>query len=434
MGQTGPLPPGHRPFEIALARRLRDDDFQTRYFELHGRRPQTEIPDAYAGAARAALERRLALIAANPAIALLEQPEYKRRWQPYDYAGETRRAAETWLLDRLEGVFMPGGELAAPQPQRIEEIAAAWRRDERVSAVAALWANSGNFHLEDIAAALLKANSVPDNPYRIFSVEGLRKYRRWQWTWAMQDQEDARERNSSQPLIDPGTGEPVRDIPVPPSFTRGDFLRPAYFQIRGKLNVPRERFIEFADLDPPRYGWAGWRGERRGQAQVRAFELAESHPTAPLPAPTAADPRRCGPSLGLWDILDGIRRWSPPDVHEELRYLAQDICHQSACPCQVLEAWQAWLASWGKPRASEQPAAPERPALSIQDRARAVEILEAAGENGLTLAAFIKTAALEKEHARVLLDELAARGEIEQQARPRRYRAVRRERQLGLGL
>jgi hypothetical protein len=36
-------------------------------------------------------------------------------------------------------------------------------------------------------------------------------------------------------------------IPLPPKFEKTDFVRPDFFSIRGKLNVPRERFWLFAE-------------------------------------------------------------------------------------------------------------------------------------------------------------------------------------------
>ena len=39
---TDPLEPGHRPLEIALARRMATGDVETRYFERHDRTPTTD--------------------------------------------------------------------------------------------------------------------------------------------------------------------------------------------------------------------------------------------------------------------------------------------------------------------------------------------------------------------------------------------------------
>jgi hypothetical protein len=78
---------------------------------------------------------------------------------------------------------------------------------------------------------------------------GLRKFEAWQETWALQRREDA--------------GENVGQIPVPPKYTSADFRKPAWWQARGKLDVPKERFILYPEAgrstDPTvLLGWAGW--------------------------------------------------------------------------------------------------------------------------------------------------------------------------------
>ena len=58
-------------------------------------------------------------------------------------------------------------------------------------------------------------------------------------------------------------GERVGQIPVPPKYTSADFQKASYWHARGKLDVPKERFILYPDAgretDPtPLLGWAGW--------------------------------------------------------------------------------------------------------------------------------------------------------------------------------
>ena len=44
-------------------------------------------------------------IESNANIALIERPEYKRRWNWEDWDSQRERALRTWLLDRLESYF-----------------------------------------------------------------------------------------------------------------------------------------------------------------------------------------------------------------------------------------------------------------------------------------------------------------------------------------
>jgi hypothetical protein len=63
---------------------------------------------------------------------------------------------------------------------------------------------------------------------------------------------------------------------VPPKYGEADFRRKAYWKARGKLDVPKERFILYPDLrragdQTPVLGWAGW--DHRDQALALGREL-----------------------------------------------------------------------------------------------------------------------------------------------------------------
>lgn len=360
-----PLRPGHRPFEIVLARHNATcaPEERSAWFTRHGHAETTSIPDDYRDATRALIAERLEHIAQHKDIRLVEQPQFKRRWQLVDYAEATRDAAADWLLDRLEDLFHPGdetqppGPLSEPRPHRLEDIVNAWRRDPRVEAVAAAHVGRPHPDLTALAEQLLRREAIPDNIFRVYSDEGLRKLRQWQEVWRLQDREDA--------------GEDVGEIPLPPKYAAGDFADPRYYQIRGKLDVPRERFVLYADLRPHRFGWNGWRDTQRAVAQVEAFAEAESHPTDPLPRPTAADPRRCGATIGLWETLPDVRRWGDAAAYTELHAFAAEGCQQTSCPCAVAEAWREWAAG-DREVARGEGAAPEE--VTVEERAAVIAL------------------------------------------------------------
>jgi hypothetical protein len=355
-----PLAPGHRPFEIALARRddEADEDEKSAWWSRHGHERVTEIPASYSAGQRARLQQRIDLIESDLRLGLLETPPYKRRWLLPDWGAETKRAAESWLIDRLEDLFAPAtdngprGALAEAKPYRLEDIAAAWSRDPRVPAVAGVWAGTGlSVDLTLVAEKLLRANAVPDNPHRVYSEEGLQKLNEWQRVWTLQDQEDAGdqaieakasgERALKKKVVDSGDPSKALDaIRVARKFEKTDFAKAEYFATRGKLNVSRERFILFADLAPNRFGWNGWRDRERALAQVEAFTLAENDPQQPMSVPTMDEPRRCGVTYGLWESLPDVRRWGAPEEHAELQALAREACRQQRCPCPIIDAWK----------------------------------------------------------------------------------------------
>ncbi len=325
-----PLSPGHRPFEILLARHNAccEPEERSAWFKRHGHAEVQAIPEHYNAETQALIQARLDLIAAHSEIRLLEQPQFKRRWQLPDLDAETQKAAASWLLDRLEDLFAPEGELEEPQAYSLEEVVNAWKRDPKVLSIAALHEQTLNFDLHLLAERLLRENALPDNPYRLYTPKGIIKLRAWQEVWRLQDREDA--------------GETLK-IEPPPKFGRADFQRGPGYSLRGKLNVPRERFVLFADLFPNRYGWNGWRDLQRSLAQLNAYTLAEDDPLDPLSEPSSADPRRCGVSLPLWESLPDLRRWGGEEADpDELQSFAQEICGQTECPCDLLKPWMEW--------------------------------------------------------------------------------------------
>src|SRR5690606_992575 len=56
--------------------------------------------------------------------------------------------------------------------------------------------------------------------------------------------------------------EQVGQIPVPPKYTSGDFLKAGYWRLRGKLDVPRERWVSFPHCEGAdgtlMIAWAGY--------------------------------------------------------------------------------------------------------------------------------------------------------------------------------
>lgn len=407
--ETEPLAPGHRPFEIVFAREddEADEDEKSAWWSRHGHDRVIEIPAHYSDAHRERLQARIDLIESDPRIKLLESPAYKRRWQTPDFDKETKLAAERWLLDRLEDLFAPGGPLAAPQPYRLEEIVSAWTRDPRVAAVADVFVGGTNVDVTLVAERLLRAEALPDNPRRIYTDEGLRRFDEWKRVWALQDQED-----QGMPLTDPATGAPLKEIPLPSKWEKTDFVRPEYFQIRGKLNVPRERFILFADLQPVCYGWNGWRDQERGLAQVKAFERAETDPVHPLLRPTAEDPRRCGVTLGLWESLDDVRRWVGANQHGELQSLAEEACKSHSCPCPVLEKWQAWQRGELRIGAASASTESAEAAVTIEERAHLARQLSLYGGAGATLKELLRNWMGSEERLRIVMDDLVASGDV----------------------
>ena len=241
--------PGERAFELTLARAMRDGHEATAWFSHHGYVPVTEIPSCWPDEYRALVQRRLEMIASEPFIRLLEKPEYKRRWAQEPWEKRQERALRDWLLDRLEDRkywFDPQGR---PRPRSVGQLADEVGRDAEMTSVLALWEGRPDVPVTQSLVRLLANEAVPFLAAYRYKETGLRKREVWEQTWALQRQGDV--------------GENVRPIPVPPKYTSADFRKASYWAARGKLDVPKERFIAYPDggreTDPtPLLGWAGW--------------------------------------------------------------------------------------------------------------------------------------------------------------------------------
>jgi hypothetical protein len=240
---------GERAFEIALARKVQAGEEETAWFTRHGSTPITEIPPHWPLAYRDLVQRRLEIISSDPSIQLLEKPECKRRWLQDDWAKRQDRALQDWLLAKLEERRFWLDSQGRPLPRSIAQLADDVTRDADMVSVLALWEGRPDVPVTQSLVRLLADEAVPYLAAYRYKDPGLRKRKVWEETWRLQRREDA--------------GEKIGPIAVPPKYAPADFRKNSYWQARGKLDVPKERFILYPDAgretDPtPLLGWAGW--------------------------------------------------------------------------------------------------------------------------------------------------------------------------------
>jgi len=288
-GDTLRVKPGERALEIVLARRMAAGEIETKWFERHGSTSITEIPDRWPEDYRQLMQRRIEVIESNPDIALIEQPEYKRRWNTEPWEEQQERALRGWLLDRLEDPrHWPGVKLTS-----CAKLADRVRSDTEFMQVAELYRGETGFDVTRLVTELVEAEGVPFLPVLRYTESGLRKRAAWEECWALQRSEDA--------------GEAAGEITVPPKYVSGDFRKQDWWRLRGKLDVPKERFILYPHAeraaDPtPVLGWAGW------DALQQATALAEYY--LAMKDIEAWPPARLAPLLaGLVELLPWLRQW-----------------------------------------------------------------------------------------------------------------------------
>jgi len=273
---------GQRPFEIHLARRLAAGEAETTWFQRHGSTPITEIPADWPAGYRALTERRLAALEDNRWIALVEQPEYKRRWNRDPWARRRERALREWLLEVLEARCQEPALITCAQ------LADRVRHDRGFQQVAALHAGSPDFDPQSLVTDLVAADQVPQMAACRYQARALPKFRAWQETWDLQRREDAIDARTALDPSDPAYLSPAEakalkarelgDIPLPPKYASADFARPGYWSLRGKLDVSKERFFSLPGCEKAGdgtlvIGWAGLDHRQRAQA-ISAWYLA----------------------------------------------------------------------------------------------------------------------------------------------------------------
>ncbi|RLS81620.1 MAG: BREX-2 system adenine-specific DNA-methyltransferase PglX, partial [Planctomycetota bacterium] len=285
---------GQRAFEIVMARQIVKGELETAWFERHNATPITEIPSSWPLAYRTLVERRIRLIETNRDIALIEKPEYKRRWSADPWEEQEQRALKSWLLDRLEIPKYRKGTKDNPELTTTAQMADVASADAEFLQVATLYRGRPDFDVAALVAELVEGEAVPFLPILRYKPAGLRKREVWERTWDLQRQQDA--------------GKDAGEIPVPPRYVAADFLKTDFWRLRGKLDVPKERWISFphcsTESDPTLVvGWAGWNHLEQATALIAYYDARKRE---------GWDAKRLKPLLaGLDQLLPWIHQWHP---------------------------------------------------------------------------------------------------------------------------
>lgn len=309
---------GQRAFEIAKARRMAAGELETTWFARHGSTPVTDLPDSLPEDYRALVGRRLALMAENRSIGLVERPEYKRRWQWTPWAEQQKAALRRWLLDRLEGDDLWGGrEAAEPRLLSANQLADRVARDADFVRAAELYLGEPDPDLPPLVRALVLEEAVPFLPGQRYKAPGLRKRAQWEEVWDLQRAEDAIDARTDLPEDDPAHLSPaaakdekarvVGDIPVPPKYKAPDFRKPVYWRLRGGLDVPKERFVLYPNCErsgdgSPVVCWAGYDALRQAIALAGFYQSMKDE--------EGWEPPRLLPLLaGVAELVPWLKQW-----------------------------------------------------------------------------------------------------------------------------
>lgn len=329
-----PLQLGERAFEIALARRIAAGDEESSWFARHRSTPITELPAHWTANYRALVERRVELIETDLNIGLIEKPEHKRRWAAKSWDEQLQNVLRSWLLDRLEETRY------WPEPAAITTVArltAGARADADFVQVACLYVGRDDVDLAPLIADLVKAESVAYLAAHRYTEAGSRKHAEWLRLWQLQGREDA--------------GEDVGAIAVPPKYAKADFAG-AGWEHRGKLDVPKERFISYPGAERETdasavVGWAGWDHLERARALAAWYLQAKRD---------GRDAAHLTPLLGgLAELIPWLKQWyDEPNANPMLDRPGSQVAALVDTELRSLGLTHDDLLSWRPPAAARQ--------------------------------------------------------------------------------
>ena len=274
------------------------------------------------------------------------------------------QALREWLLDRVEDRRFWFDSQGRPLPRSVAQLADDVGRDPDLVSVLELWEGRPDVPVTKSLVRLLADEAVPFLAAYRYKDSGLRKREDWEETWRLQRLEDA--------------GEKVEAMAMPPKYTPADFRKSSYWQARGKLDVPKERFILYPDAgretDPtPLLGWAGW--DHAQQSLALSLVIGDREKDG-------WDDDRLVPLVaGLAELQPWVEQWHgevDPDYGVSLAaFCREQLIARAAQVGKTLDELAAWRPP--RPRVGAPPPVPSHltatPALTT-DLQRQVLLLE----------------------------------------------------------
>jgi hypothetical protein len=334
IAQNGTVPPirvGERAFEIVMARKVEAGQLQTTWFQRHGSTPVTEVPTSWPEEYRKIVERRIAVIETNRSISLVEKPEYKRRWNLELLEERELEAVRSWLLNRMEDSQNWSNLKLLTCARLADDL----RFDSEFQKAAQVYRGRADFDLTTLVSELVEVESVPILPVLRYTDSGMRKLALWERSWDLQREEDRIDadvqadnsipENLKLEVAKRRKADELGEVPIPPKYQSRDFRKSTYWSSRGKLDVPKERFITFPfcerDADSSTViAWAGWDNLQMAQAIAAYYEQVKNN--------EGWVPERRMPLLAaIIQLLPGLKQWHN-DIHPEYRERMGDFFEQ----------------------------------------------------------------------------------------------------------
>jgi hypothetical protein len=232
-------PLGHRPFEVGVG-----------YIDgVSDRVRVSPTPEHVAGTSLPPWWRGRDAHIHGGALSLLEAREHKRMWRDFernvDQCEFRAAAARSWCEARI----------AEDIEEAMKERPEPWSTREATSSTypdGSILGAVSEFMVEEPAMLFrrqVQNEAVPFLAAYRYTDAGLEKHREWKRVWHHQRREDR--------------GETVPPFDSPPKYDQSDYRDATFWRLRGKLDVPKERFISYPSCESdedkePVYGWSGW--------------------------------------------------------------------------------------------------------------------------------------------------------------------------------
>lgn len=297
-------------------------------------------------------QQRVKWIQDEPNLRLIEDPLSKRLWEGrrgvfghnvMSLDDEVRDASAEWLAERGEVVLRSRAEPAALRSLlRDLEMDMA---DARVLSVAI---ERGRSLAESVAR-----DAVPFLAAYRHTESGLEKRAEWERVWDLQRAEDR--------------GENVAPFDPAPKYDQKDYRDATSWRLRGKLDVPKERFISYpgceSDEDKePVYGWAGWNHLQQAQALAALYQKRKTEENW--------GKERLTPMLaGLLELIPWVKQWhNEPNAEfgglrlgDYFETFLDSECHAQGLTREDLRAFRPATKSRSKPGKAAPPNDAENP-------------------------------------------------------------------------
>lgn len=359
-----------------------------------------DVPEEWPENLRSLWLLRIAEIKENKELKLIESSMYKRRWigrqglfnhqRSNDELGD---AAKSWLTNRLESYFDFDGrmatdsELSAEERQKlgdaaplreialysVAKLADIARQDAQFMEVAEVYRDDPAFDVERLVEELVQGEQVPLLPVLRYKPSGLRNRAEWERTWELQRLEDQLRAGERVDLNDFGLTDQqqaeltvwqsetpaaqkaddrnldqILSIPVPPKYKSSDFISTGgarYWALRGKLDVPKERWVSFPYCEGPdgtlMIAWAGYNHLQLTQAISAYFVEVQEHLGG-------RDDARLIPLLaGVIELLPWLKQWHhdiDPEFNQRMDEVYEAFVNEEARALgktsDEIKAWQ----------------------------------------------------------------------------------------------